>query len=38
MSKIFNTPEINANPAATLPVAHAPATSTTKALFQINSQ
>ena len=37
ISEIFNTPEIDANPPAVLPNGHAPATSTTSALFQINS-
>ena len=34
---MFSTPEIGANPAAIPPIAHAPATSTTTTIFQINS-
>ena len=37
LSIIFNTPEIYANPAASLPIAYALATSATSELLQINS-
>ena len=37
LSEIFDTPEIDANPPSNPPIAHTPATSTTGALFQINS-
>ena len=37
ISEIFDTSEIDANPASNSHVAHARATSTTSALFQINS-
>ena len=33
ISKIFNTPEIDANPAAIPSIEHIPATSTTSSLF-----
>ena len=36
-SEIFNTPEIEANPASNALIAHAPSTSATSGLFQINS-
>ena len=37
ISEILNTPEIDANPGAVPPIAHAPVTSTTSELFQTNS-
>ena len=37
ISEIFNSPEIAANPVAVPPTTHAPETSTTSGLFQINS-
>ena len=37
LSEIFNTPEIDGNPASGPPNAHTPAILTTSALFQTNS-